>query len=521
MSESTPGVTEKGSRSHGSSDSRALVLQNPLDWFRIFGPGAVIASLTIGAGELIFSSRGGALFGYRLLWFFALVLLFKWALVFASTRHIVLTGAHPFQRWMDLPGPRGWLPLTFFILALPCFPIWVCFHAGTVGTLVSWLAGTEEALHGAAYLLWGMLLLSIVLFLIFNGGYARLERMQIGITTLLVFAVVLSLFWLKPDWVELVKGLLLPQSLQYPAWVSSYPDIAARPVWVETVTYVGIIGGSGYDYLAYASYIRDKGWGQAGKAVADARLLKTMAENPAHANRSWVRACVIDSTLSFLAVLIFTAVFVACGTVVLGPQHKVPTGMNLLPLQAEFVTPIYAWLKWVYFGGAFLAMFGTLYGTIEVAPTVLRELLAAARPSLQGADLAKSRTWSVLWVGLGGMVLLVGNFTYALMTEVKTPSGLIALLTPANLFTGVLACGIICLLNCWMDRRFLPPALRMNWLLGSLNLAAGISFLLLGLKGYWDHSGWKSWVMLAGTLAVGWMGAYWWNRVVGRDDRRN
>src|SRR5947207_13831669 len=86
----------------------ALQSRNPLAWLTIFGPGAVIASLTIGSGELIFSSRGGELFGYRLLWFFLLVLLLKWALVFVTARHMVLSGAHPFQRWMELPGPRGW-----------------------------------------------------------------------------------------------------------------------------------------------------------------------------------------------------------------------------------------------------------------------------------------------------------------------------------------------------------------------------------------------------------------------------
>ena len=76
----------------------ALLSRNPLRWLAIFGPGAVIASLTIGAGELIFSSRAGALFGYRLLWFFLLVLVLKWVLVFGTARHMVLTGAHPFRR---------------------------------------------------------------------------------------------------------------------------------------------------------------------------------------------------------------------------------------------------------------------------------------------------------------------------------------------------------------------------------------------------------------------------------------
>src|SRR5437773_7506459 len=88
----------------------ALTSRNPFAWLTFFGPGAVIASLTIGAGELIFSSRAGAVFGYRVLWFFVVILALKWVLAFATARHMVLSGAHPFQRWMELPGPRGWFP---------------------------------------------------------------------------------------------------------------------------------------------------------------------------------------------------------------------------------------------------------------------------------------------------------------------------------------------------------------------------------------------------------------------------
>ena len=184
----------------------ALQSRNPLACLTIFGPGAVIASLTIGSGELIFSSRGGALFGYRLLWFFLLVLLLKWALVFVAARHMVLTGAHPFQRWMDLPGPRGWFPLVFFLLALLCFPIWVCFHSGTVGTLLSWLAGTTQSLHGGAHFVWGMATLAVVLVLVFSGGYAALERIQLVIVLLMLACVAVSLFAVKPDWLEFFKG---------------------------------------------------------------------------------------------------------------------------------------------------------------------------------------------------------------------------------------------------------------------------------------------------------------------------
>ena len=116
----------------GESRSGALP-RRPLDWLKVFGPGAIIASLTIGTGELIFSSRGGALFGYRILFLFVVISLLKWGLVVASSRHMVLTGVHPYQRMLDLPGPRGWLLLVLYLIAAVCLPNRITFHTGVQG----------------------------------------------------------------------------------------------------------------------------------------------------------------------------------------------------------------------------------------------------------------------------------------------------------------------------------------------------------------------------------------------------
>lgn len=487
---------------------------NPLRWLAIFGPGAIIASLTIGVGELIFSTRAGALFGYRLLWFFLLVLALKWVLVFSSARHIVLTGAHPFQRWMDLPGPRGWFPLVFFLLAVPCFPIWVCFHAGTLGTLVASLTGTTAGFGGAAHLVWGLIVLVGVLGLSAAGGYRALERMQLWIVLLMLASVVVSVFFIRPEWWEFFKGLVVPQALAYPDWVTptSFPDIAARPVWLETTTYVGVIGGSSYDYLAYVSYLREKQWGNAAGSVRESIHMKSLTLNEANRLRAWLRAPLVDCTMSFVAVLIFTGIFVVCGAVVLGPQHKIPGGSNLLALQAEFVASVHPWLRHLYFAGASLAVFGTLYGTIEVAPTILRELIRALRPIHAITLETKMRRWSIAWVGLGGLAILLGTLVYHRFSGNDKPPGLIAILTPANLFTGVLGCGLICGLNAWMDRRFLPPAWQPSRWLTFLNLIAGIVFLFLGLRGSWDHSGWIAFAILGATVLAGWLAGLWLSR---------
>ncbi|MBM3878962.1 MAG: hypothetical protein FJ387_04485 [Verrucomicrobia bacterium] len=488
----------------------ALMSRNPAGWVACFGPGAVLASLTIGSGELIFSARGGALFGYRLLFLFLVVLALKWGLVFATARHMVLTGVHPFERWMALPGPRGWLPGVFLVLAALGFPIWVGFHAGTLGSLVAWLTGTEPALGGAAHFAWGLGVLALVLGLVALGGYARLERIQLVIVGTLLGCVVVSLALLQPDWLELLGGVFVPRRLAYPDWAMAHAELVQRPVWVELATYAGVLGGGGYDYLAYTAYLRNKGWGRAGGPPASEADLRAMAGNAADPGRQWLRAPLVDCTLSFVVVLVFSAVFVACGALVLGPQRLVPSGSNLLTLQAQFVTGAGIWLKPLYFVGAFLAMFGTLYGTLEVGPPTLREIVRGWDAGGAAAQGKRLRAWALAWSGLGGAVVLGASLVFHLVRGSGSPPALVVLLTPANLFTGVLACGLIAGLSWWADARFLPPALRMRWPLAALSGAGGVVFLALGIKGYWDHGGLVALGLLAGTIALGVMTAWGW-----------
>ena len=63
------------------------------------GPGIIIASVTIGSGELVFASRNGAIFGYGLLWCFLYAGVFKAIQVYTAARHITLTGEHPLAGW--------------------------------------------------------------------------------------------------------------------------------------------------------------------------------------------------------------------------------------------------------------------------------------------------------------------------------------------------------------------------------------------------------------------------------------
>ncbi|NCF92010.1 MAG: hypothetical protein GWQ05_13800 [Verrucomicrobiaceae bacterium] len=488
-----------------TSHSPPLPSANSARWLTVFGPGAIIASLTIGSGELIFSSRGGALFGYHILSVFLAVCVLKWGLTFATARHLVLTGAHPFQRWMGLPGPRGWLPLVFLLLAIPAFPIFVSFHAGTLGTLAVALTEGSFSLQGAGYLIWALGILVVIGTLAFTGGYGRLEIVQIIVVALLLLSTVFAVFLIHPDWFAMLKGVITLPLTDYPDRVEQYPEGANRAVWVELTTYVGVVGGSGYDYLAYCAFLREKQWGNAG--------LNMITDDPTQTTsaRGWIRAPLIDCTISFAIVFLFSAVFVACGTEILATHEQIPKGDHLLTVQAKFVAVVSPWLKPLYYAGAILAMAGTLYGTIRVAPAILGELARALLPHKR--ELWRSsrlESLAVLWVCLGGVVVLGLKLATASSTQ---PPGLIALVTPANLFTGVFACGIICLLSAWADQQHLSSQLRPPLALTILNLMGGILFLFLGVKGYWDHSGIGAIAIFLGTVAAGLLAARWFRRL--------
>ena len=138
-----------------------------LPMLKFFGPGAIIASLTIGTGELVFSSRAGALFGMDVLWLFLLTCVLKWALLYGAARHMVVSGIHPFERYAQLPGPPGWFPLTLLLLALVAFPIWTGFVGGVLGTLVEGRFGVDAHLSGIVATV-------LAVLLVLRGGYATL-----------------------------------------------------------------------------------------------------------------------------------------------------------------------------------------------------------------------------------------------------------------------------------------------------------------------------------------------------------
>ena len=431
---------------------------------RIFGPGAIIASVTIGSGETVFASRGGAIFGYALLWCFVGGGLMKFVQLYTAARYMTLTGEHPIERWKYLPGPQGWAVWILAIMTVLCFPLWLSGLPKMLGGLAVWIFGFEElGLWGDARV-WGTAFVVIAITITMIQSYGSLEKFQTIVVSLLLVSILTAAAAARPEWLEVLLGTVMPTLPAYEAWVvSKYPAVAARSAWVELGSYLGAIGGGTQDYFGYIGMLREKAWGLLGRKAQTTESGVEIASDGENVRlgKAWLRAPFIDTAVSFACVVIFTLAFVILGAAVLQPQKIVPDNAQLLSVQADFLTRLHPVLLYFYQFGVFIAFFGTIMAAYELYVRTTHECFRPIVRRIREAPVSSLRPWVVGYCGIGGIAImwLGGN-----------P---VSIVTPAAIFGGVLTCGLWCLLMVWTDR-FLPKPLRMGRLLVILNLISGL-----------------------------------------------
>ena len=466
-------------------------LRQGVTWrsLKYFGAGAIVASVTIGSGETVFASRGGAVFGYTILWCFVASAVMKGIQVYGASRYMVLTGEHPMTHWAYLPGPKNWVPLTMAVLSLICFPFWQAALPLVLGKdIINWIfniQGSQEQLLRMARI-WATLAILSVVVLMWLQTYELLEKSQVIIVGLLLSCLLAAVIAAKPDWYAALLGAFTPRVPKYEPWIAEkFTEIAKRPPWVEMVTYLGAIGGGTYDYLGYVGCLREKSWGALGTAhdryqIATQAPARPIAVDLSAENldrgRRWLIPVQIDTFVGFASVLVFAVCFVVLGARILHPQQLVPEDQNLLGQQAAFLTSMHPSLLYVYQVGIFMAFFGTIYGAYEIYFRTAFECLLPISARLRTVPFNTFRR---------GMVIYCASFGLLFLWTMDNP---VKMITPAAILGGVFTCGLWCLAMLWSDRHFLPDQLRMPPLLRVLTFISGVVLTTLGTKALWDYA---------------------------------
>ena len=184
-----------------------------LDFLKFFGPGAIIASVTIGSGETVWASRSGAIFGYAMFWAFSVFCLTKGVQVYSAARFMVLTGEHPMERWAFLPGPKLWFPGFIGVVLIIAFPFYLSSLPIMLGTISSWIIFDDPAKYAHIIALG---FIAFLIFLTMRQTYGFLEHAQTLLVGVMLVVMIVAAIAVKPDWLAALIGAVVPQFPEYP-----------------------------------------------------------------------------------------------------------------------------------------------------------------------------------------------------------------------------------------------------------------------------------------------------------------
>ncbi len=408
----------------------------------VFGPAAIVASVSIGAGETIVVVRAGAWARYGLLWLVLLSCVVKGVFVtYLLGRYTAVSGEHIGHRLVRLPGPRGWLlvaivvlemigaPLAWVPIAKPCGDL---FHFLLQGVLPASIPEpVYENIITCAFIL-------LALAFCLRLSYQKLEKQQIAICSILVAGTILGTLLVRPDLGEALRGALSFGRLpEYPAWA---PNDAVENPLLTMATAFAYVGGSVMGYVVYANWVGIRRWGMTAHRDIDELRRHAFGRDaidylPGEPDQvALVRKSVAplrwDVGMGAVVLFIVTAAFMLSGAAVLYPLQSRFAGWSLLTEQRHVWSNIHGSLIWIYYVAIVAALWGTLQAFPEIYARVMQEFGQAISPrrrwdydriKLVVCGYLLVTTFSIVWLDVPFDILtqiagfMLANLSIALM----------------------------------------------------------------------------------------------------------
>ncbi len=466
----------------------------------LFGPAAIVASVSIGAGETIVVVKTGSWAGYELLWLvLASVLVKGLCVTYLLGRYTAVSGEFFGPRVVRMPGPRGWLLLTIIVLELVAAgPLWAAI-ARPSGDLMYYLLERIIALSGHplsseplgfAADTWKSLFASLFILAAIALGagisFAGLERQQIIICGILVLGTIVGTLMVRPDFAAALAGLLSVGHVpDIPAWASD--DVRQQPLLTMTTTF-GYVGGSVMCYIAYANWIAIHRWGLCGHSEIDSIRYRAAAGSPrdylpddsrqARRLNRMLAPLRWDVALGAVVLFIVSCSFMLAGAAVLYPRlasgeiQPLFEGWSLLTEQGSIWANIHPALVWVYYVCVLAALWGTLQSYPQIYTRITHEFLSAIwtehsirYPRLQVAI--------CLYVLLTAVSLVWIDVDFATLTAIVS-----FLATNAGVAVAMLAA-------LYLNFQ-LPPRYRTRWWMLAAGIASAIILVAVSAVSGWE-----------------------------------
>lgn len=367
---------------------------------RRIGPGLVLSASVVGSGELIATTTLGAQVGYLLLWLVVVSCVVKSAVQLVLGRHAILTGETTLVAFARLPGPR---PRMHWFSWLT-----IAVSTTTAFALGAMYIGVAQVIYALAPAIgvtgWVLLLLALTLLLVIGGGYGRIEKIalvKVSLFVMLTLLAVLLLFNI-PEYFALGR---VAEGLTF-----RLPDAGLT----VAIAVFGITGVSAGELVTYPYWCIEKGY---------ARFAGPRDESPAWRRRAegWLRVMYVDVLVSTGLCTMVTVAFYLLGAGVLHGRGDVPAGSGMIAsLSAMYTATLGPWAVWLFYAGAIVTLYGTIFAVTAGTARVLADAMVQARLFARDDHARRSR-YRDLFTGVlnllaVGCFLVVGQIPVTLVT---------------------------------------------------------------------------------------------------------
>lgn len=345
---------------------------------KAIGPGIIMASLAIGAGEWFLFPALVVAVGPMLMWTVLIGCLVQGVLASESMKYTIYTGQPIHQAYMKLGKPIAWAWAWAVLIFIPLmWPGWAAASATAITALqLGRLPGPGDAM---LVLSWGVVLLVLCLVILHIGRKIErtLELIMWPMVVIMVALVAAGVIVGAPGdaWVDVSKGFFTPGFPRGADWFVISAAIAYIPSGVAFNLFI-------------SSYARDKGWGMGSRvgyipALIGGKKIKLAAEEARmrldeenmRRWRGWLKTVRIDAWIVMALIggitVLMTSVL-AYGILV--PLGLKPTGFGVAAVQAEALAKVIGPIAWplILFGG-FLMLFGTQFGLMDCVSRALTD----------------------------------------------------------------------------------------------------------------------------------------------------
>jgi Mn2+/Fe2+ NRAMP family transporter len=345
----------------------------------LIGPGLVWCSEMIGSGEVILTTRVGAILGSDVMWAIVFGIFLKYIIGLGGARYTICTGEGMIDMFARIPGPRHWVVWIVLVVQFISATIAIGSIATASGIFIQYL------LPVSGY--WGGWIISLLALLIaWSGGFRVLQVIMSVFVLIIIGGVVYVAVTVLPDFKTLLDGFML-KIPQVPDWAIVNAGVKVNP-WREILPLMGWAAGGFASQVWYSYWVIGAGYGVNGSGVygeaADLKALANLSKEQAHQIKRWCRVVDVDATTAMLITTVVTLSFLIAGAGILRPNHLAPQGTDVVvTLSTIFST------KWGSLGGYLfvisgtVALVGTLLAQLAGWPRLLADAFRICIPAFQ------------------------------------------------------------------------------------------------------------------------------------------